>query len=533
MSAPAEPGHDPGPTGTSNTAALAAVLFDMDGVVTDTADAHASAWKRLFDEYLRQRAERGDGDFDPFDAESDYRRYVDGMPRYDGVERFLRSRGIELERGDPADDPERETVCGLGNRKNGYFRDWLAHHTVRTYPSTVALIHRLRGAGIAVAVFSASRNCEAVLRNAGVSELFDTRVDGTDVERLDLPGKPDPAMLAEAASRLGARPQRTAVVEDSVAGVTAGASGGFQPVVGIDRGEYGDALADAGADIVVADAGELQLEEGARLTVKRTDRIPSALANLEQVHERLRERQPAVFLDYDGTLTPIVADPDRALLSESMRATLAALARSLPVTVISGRSLEGLRALVGLDGLVYCGSHGFEMHGPGVDATAERAEEFLPALDEAEATLRGRLTGIPGHMVERKPFDIAVHYRRVPDAEVQRVMQVVDEVVTGRPRLRRKHGKKVLQVQPRMEWDKGRAVLWLLERLGLDDDTVLPIYIGDDITDEDVFRVLAGRGIGIVVREDARATAADLALDDTDEVRRFLDELHRDGESST
>lgn len=504
---------------------LDAVLFDMDGVVTDTAKAHAAAWRRLFDDFLRTRAEQSDAVFRAFDSNDDYRRYVDGKPRYDGVASFLASRGIELPRGHSSDGPDSETICGLGNRKNRYFLEWLEGHRVPTYPSTVSLIKRLSVAGVRVAVFSASRNCETVLRNAGIHDLFEARVDGNDLARLGLPGKPDPAMLLEAARRLGADTHRTAVVEDSVAGVRAGAVGGFRPVVGIDREDYGSMLADAGAHIVLADVGELAVSDGPGLVAKHVSTIPAAGKRAGELRERLGRKRPAIFLDYDGTLTPIVEDPAAADLSEATRGTLSALAGRWPVAVISGRDLDDLRRRVGVEGLVYAGSHGFEIAGPGFEYTAEHAQEFLPGLDDAEAELRARLAGIAGHLVERKRFAIAVHYRGVAEAEVPAVERVVEGVLARHARLRKGQGKKVFQVQPRIDWNKGRAVMWVLRHLGLDGADVMPIYIGDDLTDEDVFRVLAGWGIALVLQDGDRTTAAEYALEDPEEVRHFLDAL--------
>ena len=229
---------------------LDAVLFDMDGVVTDTAEAHAGAWKQLFDEYLCARALRTGGEFVCFDADADYRRFVDGMPRYDGVRSFLASRGIELPEGSPDDACDRESVCGLGNRKDGFFRQWLEEHAVRTFPGTLALMDDLRRNGIGAGIFSASRNAEDVLRRADVLGLFDARFDGSDLAHHGLPGKPHPAMLLALADRLGVAPGRAAVIEDAVAGVQAGARGKFGFVVGIDRGACGDTLASNGAHLV-------------------------------------------------------------------------------------------------------------------------------------------------------------------------------------------------------------------------------------------------------------------------------------------
>lgn len=247
-----------------------AVVFDLDGVVTDTAAVHAAAWKQLFDEYLANRNDRDDENHGPFSAE-DYRRYVDGKPRYDGVESFLRSRGIELRRGDADDGPDEETVCGLGNRKNRYFGERLERDGVRVFGDAVGLVHRLHDAGVATAVISASRNCRRVLERAGLEGLFEVRVDGVVADELDLPGKPDPAVLVEAARRLDVAPSRAVVVEDARAGVEAGRRGGFALVVGVDRdGGRAESLAECGADVVVGaldvivvEAGEARAARGA------------------------------------------------------------------------------------------------------------------------------------------------------------------------------------------------------------------------------------------------------------------------------
>jgi alpha,alpha-trehalase len=238
---------------------MEAVIFDLDGVVTRTAELHAQAWKQLFDEYLEARARRLGEPFRPFDPASDYRRFVDGRPRYEGVVSFLRSRGIELPFGSPGDPEERETVCGLGNRKNRYFRAALARTGGDPYPTTLELISALRERGVRTAVVSSSRNCAAVIEAAGIGELFDAKVDGIDAAELGMPGKPEPALFLEAARRLGVDPAHAAVVEDAIAGVEAGRRGGFALVVGVDRGAQFDALTTAGADIVVADLAELAI----------------------------------------------------------------------------------------------------------------------------------------------------------------------------------------------------------------------------------------------------------------------------------
>jgi alpha,alpha-trehalase len=234
-----------------------AVLFDLDGVLTATATIHAACWKRTFDEFLSRRAEGTGETVRPFDKDSDYKLYVDGKPRYDGVSSFLESRGIELPYGDPSDPADRETVCGLGNRKTDMVARVLEEEGVEAFEGSVALVRRLRDEGIKTAVVSSSNNCEAVLRAAGIAGLFDAVVDGGVAVRLGLPGKPAPDTFLEAARRLGVEPDRAVVVEDALAGVQAGRDGGFGLVIGVNREGDAAALRDGGADLVVSDLGEI------------------------------------------------------------------------------------------------------------------------------------------------------------------------------------------------------------------------------------------------------------------------------------
>ena len=236
-----------------------AVLFDLDGVLTQTASVHASAWKKLFDEFLQQRAFRAGKPFVAFDIATDYPIYVDGKPRYDGVQAFLESRGIELPSGGPEDELEVQSVHALGKRKDRYFNQQLEQHGVEAYASSIALVRALRAQEIKTAVVSSSINCAAVLDAAGIAQLFDTRVDGTDVTRLELKGKPAPDAFLEAARRLGVEPTRAVVVEDAIAGVQAGRTGGFGCVIAVDRRENAQALRDAGADVVVTDLAQVEM----------------------------------------------------------------------------------------------------------------------------------------------------------------------------------------------------------------------------------------------------------------------------------
>jgi beta-phosphoglucomutase family hydrolase len=247
-----------------------AAIFDMDGVITRTATLHAWAWKQTFDEFLAHREPRGGGRQAPFDIEADYLAYVDGKPRHEGVRSFLAARGIELPEGDPTDGPDSATVCGLGGRKDRLFVERMRRDGVEVFGSTIALIRALRDRGVKTGVVTASRNGREVLRSAGLEDLFEARIDGLDAELLGLRGKPHPDPFLKCTELLGVPPGRTVVIEDAVSGVEAGRRGGFGLVVGVDRGGNREALAAHGADLVVADLGELTAADlDARLREKR------------------------------------------------------------------------------------------------------------------------------------------------------------------------------------------------------------------------------------------------------------------------
>ncbi|MCB0882334.1 MAG: beta-phosphoglucomutase family hydrolase [Thermoleophilia bacterium] len=228
-----------------------AVLFDLDGVITPTADVHMAAWSRMFNGLLRER-----GIAEPY-TDADYFAYVDGKPRYDGVRGFLTSRGIALPEGTPGDPSAAETVCGLGNRKNDVFTEVLRRDGVRAYPGSLALVDALEARGTPMAIVSSSRNARPVLDAAGLTHRFACVIDGLVAAEEGLPGKPAPDTFLRAAERLGVPAGRAAVFEDAVAGVRAGAAGGFGLVVGVDRGAGEEALRDAGAGVVVDDLARL------------------------------------------------------------------------------------------------------------------------------------------------------------------------------------------------------------------------------------------------------------------------------------
>ena len=515
---------------------LEAVIFDTDGVITQTAAVHFSAWKDVFDEFLAAHA-TGDAAA-PF-GDADYRVHVDGVGRYDGVDAFLRSRGFELPRGEPDDAPGDATVCAVGNKKNASFAAAIEQHGVRPYTTTRRFIEELHAHGIRTAVISASKNCEMVLRSAGMLDLFEVRVDGNDAAEIGFPGKPAPDVFLEAARRLGVDPGSAAVVEDAISGVRAGRAGGFGLVVGLDRTRNPDPLAEF-ADIVVPDLSDLDVvaidsaDPAAGAGVRRIAPAHAWLPDLSDAltdHDLTRQisdKTVAVFCDYDGALTPIVDRPEDARIPAATLNALEALADLTVVGIVSGRDLADVMAMVPTERVWFAGSHGFDVRRP--DGTREAFPEgaaALPALDVAEQQLADQLGAIEGAWAERKRFAIAVHHRATPETQIAELESLVAEIAAGHDELRMTGGKMIFELRPDIDWHKGKAVRWLIEAAGLDPATTLAVFIGDDVTDEDGFAEVRSRGVGVVVGAEDRYTAAHLRLDDPDATRRLLEDLAR------
>jgi trehalose 6-phosphate phosphatase len=345
---------------------------------------------------------------------------------------------------------------------------------------------------------------EARLRDAGV------RVDRSDA-----------TALVESANRLAVRPGRCAVVASTQAGVTAARAGGFALVVAIDAT---GTLDSRGADAVVSDVREIGVRTGDR----RMSELPDGLQALDLT----TERQPAVFYDFDGTLSEIVEDPDSARLVDGAADALTSLSAACPVAILSGRDLADVRERIGLPGLWYAGSHGFELTGPdGTHHQNPEAAASIPVLAGAAADLADQLGRIPGVVLEHKRFGVAVHYR---NAARDRVGEVAAAVRTAgqRTALRVTTGREVIELRPNIDWDKGKTLRWVLDYIRDNEGAgpLLPIYLGDDITDEDAFDAVDDDGIAILVRhsdDGDRATAARYALNDPGRVREFTERLAR------
>lgn len=261
--------------------------------------------------------------------------------------------------------------------------------------------------------------------------------------------------------------------------------------------------------------------------LKEAKDLPHALSHFEQILDLIGERKPLLVLDYDGTLSPIVSDPEKAILSGDMKEKLDQLSQVIQVAVISGRDRKDVEEKVGLGHLIYAGSHGLDMAGPGELEIPEKVSgEILDSLKEAAGNLERKLGKVKGCLVESKKFAIAVHFRNVAEEEVAIVRKAVSEELAKHEKLKKGTGKKILELKPAMDWHKGRAINWLFDALELKKESGIPLFIGDDITDEDAFASIYGQGIGILVGTHGEKTAASFALENTEEVRQFLEQLH-------
>ncbi len=499
-----------------------AIIFDLDGVITRTRNTHMQAWKSLFDEFLKSR-----GSSDEMD-ELDYLDYIDGKPRYEGVQSFLESRDIELPYGSENDHPGFDTVCALGNKKNEKFHQLVKTEGVETYADAVDCLKACRSKNIPMAIVSSSKNCKTIIDQVGLSRYFDTRVDGAVSVERGLAGKPEPDIFLEAARELDARPERCVIFEDAISGVEAGQRGFFGLVVGVARFNNEDTLRTHGADITIEDFDELDLFDDEEIAGYFRPSRPMVFSEDATAIDLLKKKKPAFFLDYDGTLTPIVQRPEDAKISDEMRETLKELAKHYAVAIVTGRDKEDVRNFIRLDELIYSGSHGYVTEGPdGLYMEHEQSKEIVNKLDKVEQDLHDLLDGqAEGVQIDRKRYAIALHYRNASQDDVPFVFKLVDKMLEKYTGLKTGEGKMVVEIKPDIDWHKGKAVLWIYESLGLDkDDEVIPVYIGDDVTDEDAFRAIKDFGLGILVENHGQETEASYSLKNVFQVRAFFEEI--------
>jgi trehalose-phosphatase len=395
---------------------------------------------------------------------------------------------------------------------------------IRSVESTQSLVRRLDALGVRTGVYSTGRDSDRELASADIGELFAVCVDRTSTDEPDPPGDVASAVLLAAARRLGARPGRCVVVADNEECVAAGRGAGFGLVVGVCGAEHAeDQLLRSGADTVVGDVGEVTV----RAVDRRMSTLPDAIASFRQVAGVLSARRPALFFDFDGTLSEIVDDPAAATLVPGAAEALRSLAERYPVAVLSGRDLADIRSRIDIPGLWYAGSHGFEMITPdGSHRENDIAAAAVPNLHRAADEVAAEVAAIRGVSLERKRFAVAVHFRNAAPEASAAVTAVVHRA-GARHGLKVTAGRKVVELRPAVDWDKGKTLEWIVDHIDTP-EPLLPIFIGDDLTDEDAFDAVLHAGIGIVVCHDEdgdRSTAARFSLPDPGGVRVFIERL--------
>lgn len=502
---------------------IQAILCDLDGVVTQTASVHAEAWKEMFDSFLEQYAKENNLPFEAFDITTEYYKYVDGKARHEGIRSFLKARNIELPEGE--EDSLKPSIHSLGKQKNERFQA-LLRQGVKTFPRSVEQLQKWKAKGYKIGVVSSSKNCLKILETAGLQDLFDVRVDGLIAEEQSMKGKPAADTFAYAAEMLKIKPQQIAVIEDAAVGIEAAKNGGFGLSIGILNEKNLKEIQAAAPDAMIHDLQQLSWKEACMRYPVDYEQLPDACIDLQALLKMLDRRQLALFLDYDGTLTPIASSPEKAILSTETRQILQLLAQKIKITIISGRDKEDVRNKVGLKELFYAGSHGFDIEGPEHTQIHHQAgEKYMADIRKIAEELEEKLR-FKGLFIEPKKYAVAIHYRHVAAEEVGELKQEVQKILEHYPDLKTGKGKKIIEVRPAMEWDKGYAMNWIAAALEVAPDNSLQLYIGDDLTDEDAFRALPYEGIGILTGFHDAPTYADMKVKDTDEVRQLLKALN-------
>ena len=499
-------------------------IFDLDGVVTDTQEQHASAWKKMFNQFLEERRSQSlpEEVLEDF-RDSDYYEYLDGKPRKDGIKSFLVSRNIDLPYGESGDPEDAPTIEGLAKKKNRYYLELIDSEGVRIIHDTVDFIHHLREAHIPIALVSSSRNAHHILKKTGLESYFDAVVTPKEAEKKALKGKPSPDYFLEACKEIHKEPSSCAIVEDSLAGIEAGKSGGFQEVVGLDYHGNEDTLAalkERGADEAVSSLWDLQI-------VHQVLPLPNILAHFDEVFTPEDELNYFLFLDFDGTLSPIVDVPSEAQALDELPEIIQKCTEHFRVCIITGRDSHVIMEKLRLNNVFYAACHGFEITSfPNFLYQVPEAKAAIPNLDQAEKKFAEEFSGIEGFVLERKKFGIALHYRMMKSPEaVSKLKDKVTKYVSSDSALKVREGEKVLEILPEVYWDKGMAMLKIYQVLGIHEKDLPPLYIGDGQTDEDAFREMETLGIPILASIGQRRSKAKYHLRGPVEVRDFLKKL--------
>jgi trehalose 6-phosphate phosphatase len=335
----------------------------------------------------------------------------------------------------------------------------------------------------------------------------------------------DGYLVRSALKKLNVNAGKTVLLTDDPRYIHAAKTRNLAMAIGVETAEGKLPFYEKGAKIVLDNPDQINMFDGNRRSIYFSQKLPNPFSRQLKFKSFIGRKKPIFFFDYDGTLTPIVKNPGMAVISENMREILNALSHMFHVAVISGRDMDHIKNFIRLDSIIYAGSHGFRISGPGgLYMESEQVRNLLPMLDEVEALLRKMLEQeIKGLQIERKLYAIAIHYRNAPSGSLDRILKVVREVTADHADLKTGRGKKILEVKPSMDWHKGKAVRWIMDELGLTlSGEYIPVYFGDDITDEDAFRTLSDDGIGILVGGHDQPSAADYQLKDVEQVKQFL-----------
>ncbi len=336
---------------------------------------------------------------------------------------------------------------------------------------------------------------------------------------------PDSYLLKTALKSLNTRPEKTVMLTDDPGYIYTAKASRLALTIGVSTSKGKRPFYDRGAKIVLDSPEQISIFNGSHKSIYFSQSLPNPFTGQLKFQSFTGQKKPIFFFDYDGTLTPLVKDPEKAVIKEDMREILKELSHMFHIAVISGRDMDHLRDFIRLESIIYAGSHGYRISGPGeMYMEIDQAKKLLPVLDEVETLLRKLLEQeIRGVQIERRQYAIAIHYRNAPPGTLEQVSQVVKELTWRYGNLKTGRGKKILEVKPYMDWHKGKSVRWILDELGLvSSGEYLPIYFGDDITDEDAFRALCDDGIGILVGEHGQPSAADYQLKSVGQVKQFL-----------
>ncbi|STY29637.1 beta-phosphoglucomutase [Legionella wadsworthii] len=504
--------------------AIKGIIFDMDGVVTQTAVTHYNAWKVILDQLLFQI----DSSYLPF-TEEEYFNYLDGMPRIDGISNFINSRQITFKDIQNLYSSMDECIEDICHKKNLCLLSNLASQKVKCFPDTLEFIEYLLINNYAIAIISSSKNCFEVLKSATIENLFPVRVDGKIAQELGIPGKPNPAIFLEAANRLNLLPEECMVIEDALAGVKAAKEGKFGLVIALDRqNKLRSKFNELGADYILPDLSKKQILFYQKILNNKINILESAFNALPLISNLIKnDNELIIFLDYDGTLTPIVDHPEYALLPPLMFQCLSELSRKYRTVIISGRKLDNLKRLINVPNIFYSGNHGLEFEGPEHSKMFyQMGHEFVDDLQSIFTILSQELASIEGCVIENKKFSLSIHYRMVEEASHEFISNKIDEYLTNFPNLSRHYGKKVFEIRPNIQWNKGIAAENILNQLKTMKNNLIPIYIGDDVTDEDAFKQLSFKGINIKVTSEFHKTHASYFLKSPKKVLQFLNYLN-------